>query len=313
MAPQVGTYKLLERLGAGGLGEVYRARDTKTGRTVAIKAVSRGVTDTPARRQALIADATAVARLSHPNVAVLFEVGETEDQTVFLAYEYVLGETLRAVIGDRPLNVRRAVDLAVQLADALAEAHRLGILHGDLRPENVMVTQSGRPKVLDSGLLRWTQGGAERRAAVQGTAPPASYSRVLGYLSPEQALGEPIDHRSDVFTLGSLLFEMLTGRSPFAAASAGTTLVQVVQLTPPPPSSLAPRVPPALDGIVARALRKSLDARTQSTQTMAAALREVLSTLDTEPRRTARASLPPPRPADAAARGAAKRPWWALW
>src|SRR5262249_55101869 len=218
MFETLGQYKILDRIGAGGMGEVYRARDTRLGRTVAIKVLAPDVANDPARRDRFLREARAAAALSHPNIAALYEIGEDQGE-LFLAFEFVPGEPLTNVIGGRPLNPRRALDLAMQIGDALAEAHAAGIVHRDIKPGNVIITPKDKAKVLDFGLATWTMGGHEREQAVrEDTDVATAAGTVLGttaYMSPEQALGEKVDERTDIFSLGIVLFEMLTGAPPF--------------------------------------------------------------------------------------------------
>src|SRR5882672_4196471 len=192
MFETLGHYKILDRIGAGGMGEVYRARDTRLGRTVAIKVLAPDVAHDPARRDRFLREARAAAALSHPNIAALYEIGDDQGQ-LFLVFEFVPGDTLNTVIGGRALNPRRAIDFAVQIADALAEAHADGIVHRDINPANVIITPKDKAKVLDFGLATWTAGGAEREhaahdAAVSGAGAGATGESVA-YMSPEQALG----------------------------------------------------------------------------------------------------------------------------
>jgi TolB-like protein len=277
MFETLGLYKILDRIGAGGLGEVYRARDTRLGRTVAIKVVSGSIAGDPDRRERLLRDARAATALSHPNIAALYEIGEDQDQ-LFLVFEYVPGETLKRTIAGRPLNPRRAIDLAVQIADALADAHAAGIVHRDLEPDNIIVTPKGNAKILDFGLAAWTAGGAarDRAALASADATPGKDA----YLSPEQALGEQVDHRTDIFSLGIMLFEMLTGRLPFAATATTPVALQIVQAPVPVPSAVNKALPTELDPIVARAMAKSLDQRYASAVTLSADLRAVGTILD---------------------------------
>jgi len=190
MVEAVGQYKILERIGAGTLGDVYRARDTRLGRTVAVKLPGADFQSDRVRVDALSHDARIASVLSHPNIATLYEIGE-EDGRLFLVFEFVPGEPLKRVIAGRPLNMRRAVDLATQMADALAEAHAAEVVHGGLTPDTVMITPKGNAKILDFGFVRWKK-------------------------SPTPD-GES-DHRTDIEALGALLFEMLTGRPPSEAA-----------------------------------------------------------------------------------------------
>jgi TolB-like protein len=282
MAESLGRYTIVEPIGEGGLGPAYRAVDTSLGRTVTIKIVPEAVAGDAARRERLLHDAQQAAELSHPSVAGLIETGEANGR-LFLVFEHVQGDRLRATMAGRPMNVRRAVDFAIQLADALAEGHGRGILHRDLKPDNVIITPKGRPKLLDFGFASWTRGGGLREtAAARPSEDGGAIDEAIAYMSPEQALGERVDDRTDVFSLGVLLFEMLTGRSPFAAPTASATLVQILQATPPAPSTLNREVPPALDRIVARALSKSLDGRYPGAAMVATELRGVSSALEAE-------------------------------
>jgi len=273
----LGHYKILDRIGTGGIGDVYRARDTRLGRTVAIKVASDDIVGDSARRDAFLRDARAAAALSHPNIAALYEAGE-DDGRVFLALEFVPGDTLTQSIAGRPLNPRRALEFGIQLADALAEAHAVDIVHRDLRPDNIVVTPKGNAKILDFGLSDWTSGGAARQAAAGGA--PTGPAAALAYMSPEQALGERGDQRTDIFSLGTILFEMFTGKAPFGGSGAGDTLVRIVQAVAPAPSTVNPALPRELDAVVAKAMAKSLDARYEAAAALAGELRSVAAVLD---------------------------------
>ncbi len=279
MIETLGLYKVLERIGAGGLGEVYRARDTRLGRTVAIKVIPPEMEADAERRERFLADARAAMAVSHPNVAALYEIGD--DRGLFLVFEFAPGETLNKAIAGHPLNPRRAVDLAVQIADALAEAHAEGIVHGDIRPENIVETPKGAAKILDMGLSAWTRGGAARRQAGELDLPADSGEPdVAAYLSPEQAVGEPVDHRTDIFSFGIVLFEMFTGRRPFVGATPAELALQIAQATPPLPSDVNKSLPREFDRVIERALAKSLDQRWQAAATLAAELRGIAAILE---------------------------------
>jgi serine/threonine protein kinase len=283
MFESLGHYKILDRIGAGAMGEVFRARDTRLGRTVAIKAVGPEIAGDPERRARFLKDAGAASALSHPNIAALYEIGEDQGQ-LFVVFEFAPGENLKTVIGGRPLNPRRAIDLAVQVADALADAQAGGIIHRDITSANIIVTPKGNAKVLDFGLAAWTGGGAEREhaahAATAAMTSPATTQGNAAYMSPEQALGEPLDHRSDIFSLGIVMFEMLTGRLPFSAPTPTALARQIAQAPAPLPSSINRSLPTELDPLVAKALAKSLDQRYESSVTLAAELRAVAAILD---------------------------------
>ena len=283
MFETLGHYKILDRIGAGGMGEVYRARDTRLGRTVAIKVMIAGVADDPDRRARFLQEARATAALSHPNIAALYEIGEDQDQ-LFLVFEYVPGETLKNVIAGRPLNPRRAIDLAVQIADALADAHAEGIVHRDIKSDNIIVTPKGNAKILDFGLATWTAGGAQReqagQAATRMNTAPGTTLGTVAYMSPEQALGEQVDHRTDVFSLGVVMFEMLTGTLPFTGTTSTALALQIVQAPAPLPSAVNGSLPAELDPIVGKAMAKSLEQRYESAVTLSAELRSVGAILD---------------------------------
>ena len=279
MIGAVAHYNLLERIGDSGLGEVYRARDTKAGRTVALKLAPPGYPDGQ-RRQRLLEDARAAATLSHPNIATLWDVGE-HDGRLYFAYEFVRGTTLRQLMASGPMNARHALDLAVQLADALAEAHSRGVVHKDLRPEVILETGKGSAKILNFGMSLWSKGGQTRAlAAAVPDSVGADAAMILAYMSPEQVLGSGVDARTDVFSLGVIVYEMLTGRQPFAAHDAGTILINIARDTPPPPTSVVPDLPRMIDVALSRALTKTLDKRSQGASRLLADLRRCRSLLD---------------------------------
>ena len=273
-------YNILDRLGEGGIGEAFRARDTKVGRTVALKLVSPAIAADPARLRRLLDAAAAATALSHPNIATLWDVGEA-DGFHYLAYEFAAGRRLRDEAGGAAMNPRRALDLAVQIADGVADGHANDVIHGDLRPDTIVVTSKGSAKILDFGMAPWTGGGALRsRAARAADDLPTDAIAVLAYMSPEQALGGTVDQRTDVFSLGTLTYELVTGRNPFVAATPSETIVNVIQGSVAPPSQANPAVPKELDAVIARALTRDLGQRQQSAAALAAELRSVAAMLD---------------------------------
>ena len=276
MIETLGPYKILERIGAGGWATSIAPVTPGTGGPSRSRCCRRPSAATPDRRERFLRDARATAALSHPNIATLYEVGEDQDQ-VFLVFDFVPGQTLKAIIGGHPLNPRRAIDLAAQIADALAEAHAAGIVHGDLKPDNVIVTPRGNAKLLDFGLAAWTGGGADRGTSVTGAD---AASATTSYLSPEQVLGDTGDDRTDIFSLGVILFEMLTGRLPFTGPTRSALELQIMQAPAPAPSAVNRSLPPELDAIVSRALAKDIDQRYASRRRFAAELRAVAAILE---------------------------------
>lgn len=284
----IGHYNILERLGTGALGDVYRARDLKVGRTVALMLVPPELVEPPngvSRRERFLAQARAAQALNHPNIASLFDVVE-QDGACYLAYEFAAGPSLRDEMGGRPVNLRRAIELAAQIADALAEGHSRRLVHGDLRPDNVVITPKGSPKILNFGLTAWTTSGQARASASSADGVGADPHGVAGYLSPEQAVGGTIDERSDIFSFGVLLYEMLTGRNPFIGATPSATVMNIIRLSPPPPSLSVPLAPPELDTLVARALAKPVESRASSILALSSDLRRVAATIDAKERDT---------------------------
>ena len=262
------------------MGELFRARDTRAGRTVAIRIVANEIAGDPQRRLRFVADARAMTALSHPNIAALYEVDEDQGR-LFLVSEYVPGDMLTTLIAGRALNPRHALDHGIQLADALAEAHAAGVVHRDIRPSTVIVTPKGIAKFVDVGLAAWTEGGLRRAAASSLLARDAVVAPdAVAYTSPEQLLGKSVDEQSDVFSLGVVLYELLAGRPPFAGADARVVATQIVKAEAAPPSRINRAVSADLDAIVLKMLAKKPDQRYESAATLAAELRAVAAILD---------------------------------
>jgi eukaryotic-like serine/threonine-protein kinase len=249
----ISNYRVISKLGAGGMGEVYLAEDTRLGRRVALKVLPRELADDPARKARLIHEARAASALNHPNIVTLHDIG-SEGGIDFLVMEYVAGKPLAELIPRQGMPVKEALRCAVHIADALGRAHAAGIVHRDLKPGNVMVTTEGLVKVLDFGLAKFT-GAPEAQAPTQLTTEGAVLGTV-DYMSPEQAEGKPVDSRSDIFSFGTLLYEMVTGRRPFERDSNLSTLAAILHQEPKPVRELAPHVPAELEQIVTRCLRK---------------------------------------------------------
>jgi len=263
---KLGPYQIESLLGAGGMGEVYRARDTRLDRTVAIKILTQGVADAPEVRQRFEREARAVSSLSHPHICVLYDVGN-QDGIEYLVMEYLEGETLAARIAKGSLPTAELLRYAAQIADALDKAHRQGIIHRDLKPANVMLTKTGA-KLLDFGLAK----DEEILQGDPGSSPTMSrpltmQGSIVGtmqYMSPEQLEGKPADARSDIFSFGAMLYEMATGRKAFEAKSHASLIAAILKDEPRPMRELQPLTPPALEHIVRACLAKDPDERPQS-------------------------------------------------
>ena len=263
-------------LGAGGMGEVYRARDARLGRDVAIKVLPESVAADPESLARFERETRAVAALSHPNILAIHDVGR-EGGVSFAVLELLEGQTLRQRLADGPLTWRAALEIAAPIAEGLAAAHAKGIVHRDLKPENVFLTSDGRVKILDFGLARRSAVTAPPDGTAAPTADgltaPGIVLGTLGYLSPEQARGQDVDGRSDVFAFGSVLYEMLTGRRAFGAATASESLVAILRDEPRDLAELGIAVPASLAGVLRRCLRKSPPERFQSASDLAFSLR----------------------------------------
>jgi eukaryotic-like serine/threonine-protein kinase len=276
---RLGPYEILSPLGAGGMGEVYRARDAKLGRDVAIKVLPPAFATDPERLARFEREAQAVAALSHPNILAIFDFGEQEG-TAYAVTELLEGETLRDRLETGPMSVRKAAELAVQMARGLGAAHDKGIVHRDLKPENVFVTKDGHVKILDFGLARVggpVQGdsGKTMTTPPEGATGPGVVLGTVGYMSPEQVRGNPADHRSDLFSLGTVLYEMVSGRRAFQRDTAAESMTAILKEEPPEFQSVGKPVPQALDRVVRRCLEKNPEERFQSARDLAFALEDM--------------------------------------
>ncbi len=217
----VSHYRILKKLGAGGMGEVYSAQDMNLDRIVALKILPEDMASNRKSMSRFLQEAKASSALSHPNLCIIYEVGETDDARPFIAMEYVEGQTLDSQIGCRALEAREIIDFGIQIADAVNEAHSKGIVHRDLKPGNIMVTPRGQVKVLDFGLAKVLVADEPERGTefdTQAKTDPGTMMGTVQYMSPEQALGRKADHRTDIFSLGTVLYEMATGRRPLTGA-----------------------------------------------------------------------------------------------
>jgi eukaryotic-like serine/threonine-protein kinase len=270
---RLGPYEILAPLGAGGMGEVYRARDPRLDREVAVKVLPADVASNAERLKRFEKEARAASALNHPNIVTVHDVGTT-DGVSWIAMERVEGQTLRALLASGALPLKRLLGIGAQIAEGLAKAHAGGIVHRDLKPENVMVTRDGAVKVLDFGLAKLGARTSESGELTQSPTLSAGTEAgvvlgTVGYMSPEQALGEPLDFRSDQFSLGSILYEMASGLRAFARASAPETMAAIIREDPAPLSTAAPATPLPLRWIVERCLAKDPEERYAATKDLA--------------------------------------------
>ncbi|MGE4190933.1 MAG: protein kinase, partial [Thermoanaerobaculia bacterium] len=295
----LGQYRIVAPLGAGGMGEVYRAHDGKLDRPVAIKVLPESVVRDAERVRRFVQEARAASSLSHPNIITIHDIGEAvpvaeggEPQADaapvhFIAMELVEGRTLRQLYEDRSVEPRTLLSYLAQAAEGLAKAHAAGIVHRDLKPENVMVTRDGYSKVLDFGLAKLTE--TPTQGSALAAAPTAMEERTregavmgtVGYMSPEQAMGKPVDHRTDLFAFGCLLYEAATGRKPFAGESSVDVLHAIVREKPVPVEEIAPEIPRDLVKTIRRCLAKDPDRRFQSMKDLALELHEIVDDWET--------------------------------
>jgi serine/threonine protein kinase/Tfp pilus assembly protein PilF len=273
-------YRVLDRLGAGGMGEVYRAEDVRLGRAVALKFLPPDLAADPDSRARLLNEARAASLLRSPNIAVTYDIG-TDERGDFIVMEYVEGELLSARIEAGPLPPREVVDVGLQVADALDDAHAHGIIHRDIKTANLIRTDRGLVKVLDFGLAKFLARRDQSTAVTSAELTVAGM--ILGtisYMAPEQALGREVDHRADLFSLGVVLYELATGRGPFAGGSPTEVIDRILHHVPPAPSTLHAAVPAGLDAVIGRALEKSVTFRYQSARDLLRDLRELADSLD---------------------------------
>lgn len=280
---RIGPYKIIHQIGRGGMGEVYLAQDSRLGRRIAIKLLPTRFTSDTDRVRRFRREARAASALNHPNILTIHEIDEL-DGIHFIATEFVEGHTLRALIQSSAIKPGMILDVAVQVASALAAAHQAGIVHRDIKPENVMLRHDGYVKVLDFGLAKL----AERQVTkddsgasfISMTTSPGIVLGTLSYMSPEQARGLPVDARTDIFSLGVMLYEMITGTVPFAAPTTGDALVALLEREPPPLAERAPDAPAEFQRILSKALAKEREDRYQTANEMLAELKALKQELE---------------------------------
>ena len=279
---KLGPYEILSLVGAGGMGEVYRAHDPRLGRDVAIKVLPADRMADEGRRSRFLREARAASALNHPNIVTIHEI-ESADEIDFIVMEYVPGKTLQHLIPRQGMRLAEVFKTAIPIADALAKAHAHGIVHRDLKPANVVVSSEGVVKVVDFGLAKLVAQTEASPTSETSTADgergslsrPGTVAGTLGYMSPEQAMGGTVDSRSDVFSFGAVLYEMVTGRRAFTGNSTAETLVAVMREQPKSPSELVSGVPTELERLILRCLRKEPERRVQHMSDVKVELQEI--------------------------------------
>src|SRR6202790_594731 len=265
---KLGPYEVLSAIGAGGMGEVYKARDTRLDRTVAIKVLPTHLADRAELRERFEREAKTIASLNHPHICTLYDTGH-QDGVDFLVMEYIEGETLAQRLQRGALPIQQVLQYAIEISDALDKAHRKGITHRDLKPGNIMLTKSGT-KLLDFGLAKLAQEAVPVTPASQlptmksAVTAEGTILGTLQYMAPEQVEANEVDARTDIFAFGAVVYEMATGKKAFEGKTQASLIAKILETDPPPISSLQPMTPPALDRVVKKCLAKVPDKRWQT-------------------------------------------------
>src|SRR6266487_2293031 len=279
---QISHYQVVSRIGRGGMGEVFLAQDASLGRKVALKLLRSDFTRNEERLRRFRQEARAASALNHPNILTIHEIGH-DGSSHFMATEYVEGETLRQHLSRARMTLGQTLDVAVQVASALAAAHQAGIIHRDIKPENIMVRTDGNVKVLDFGLAKLTDPKTSETAAPtlpQVETAPGVVMGTFSYMSPEQARGLAVDARTDIWRVGVMLYEMAAGRQPFEGETASDVMSLILQKEPPPLAHSSPEVPAELERIVRKALRKDKEERYQTIKDLLIDLRNLRKELE---------------------------------
>lgn len=280
----IGPYRIIRKLGEGGMSNVFLTEDVRSGRVVALKLLAPRVVADETHRLRLLREAHAVASLKHPNITRLYEADQFQDQP-YIAMEYVEGESVSDRLASGAFPLAEAVWIAAEVASALVAAHAAGIVHRDIKPSNIILQPDGHVKVMDFGLAKFDavedEQDTEDTGQMRNLTARGTILGTVHYMCPEQAHGDSVDNRGDIFSLGVVLYEMLTGLAPFRGAQTFTVLKLIIQASPEPSTIYRPDVPPELDAIVRKAMAKFPADRFQSAAEMESALREFAKTLET--------------------------------
>ncbi len=276
---QIGRYRIRSAIGKGGMGEVFLAEDTELERLIALKILPKDLANDTERMRRFVQEAKSASALNHPNIITIYEIGKT-DNTHFIATEYIEGETLHNRLKSDPMSIKTVLDVAIQVASALDAAHRAGIVHRDIKPENVMIRPDGVVKILDFGIAKLIEKRPDKIDEEAATAIKAGTSAgmIIGtasYMSPEQARGKQIDARSDIFSFGIVLYEMIAGKQPFEGESAIDTISSIIHKEPVPLNQITSDIPPQLQHIVEKSLRKDREERYQTVKDLLIDLKDI--------------------------------------
>jgi serine/threonine protein kinase len=282
-----GHYEIIEQIGAGGMGEVYLAEDQKLDRRVAVKILNEKFSQDESNLGRFIQEAKAASSLNHPNILVIYEIGES-DEAHYIVSEFIKGKTLREIFKAKTLKLSEVLDISIQIAGALCAAHEARLVHRDIKPENVMIRPDGYVKILDFGLAKLVEQknksilGLEDETAKQNQTAKGVIMGTVNYMSPEQAKGERVDERTDIFSFGVLIYEMIAGRTPFAGDSMSETFANLINAAPSPLSRFAANVPNEMQRMVSKMLRKNKDERYQTMKDVFGDLKDLRENLSSE-------------------------------